>query len=196
MEPTLQLVEGALDWWINLTGNLGDEPGTHALNGSWAVGSPPLPVLEGALISDSDDVEAGETLTLHLQVWNNGTVDYSGGLSCFEDGVVALNISDASIAPGVSHNWTFERSAKPMMVECETMDARIDPGSNFPVALNIAMPSAVFESAGSTTPTLSATVAGAIRSPLIFSFLTRALDGRVRLVLSLVQRSLKAVGWN
>ena len=187
MEPTLQLVEGALDWWINLTGNLGDEPGTHALNGSWAVGSPPLPVLEGALTSDSDDVEAGETLTLHLQVWNNGTVDYSGGLSCFEDGVVALNISDASIAPGVSHNWTFERSAKPMMVECETMDARIDPGSNFPVALNIAMPSAVFESAGSTTPTLSGGPwhkGDTVAANLLLRN-TGALDGRVRLVLSL-----------
>ena len=41
----------------------------------------PLARAEGALTSDSDDVEAGETLTFHLQVWNNGTVDYTGGLS-------------------------------------------------------------------------------------------------------------------
>lgn len=187
VEPTLQLTEGVVDWWINLTGDLGEEPGTHALNGSWAVGPPPLPVLEAVLTSDSDAVEAGEILTFQLQVWNNGTVPFNGGLSCFEGGIVALNVSDASISPGTSSNWTFERSAKPMMMECETLDGRVAPESNFPVVLDISMPSAVFESAGSTTPTLSGGPwhkGDTVAANLLLRN-TGALDGRVRLVLSM-----------
>jgi hypothetical protein len=187
VEPNLQLTEGAIDWWINLTGPLGDEPGTHELNGSWAVGPPPLPVLNGALTSDSDSVQAGEILTFNLQVWNNGTVAFNGGISCLEGGTMALNVSDASISPGTSVNLTFERSAKPMMVECETVDARVAPESNFPVILNIAMPSAVFESAGSTTPTLSGGPwhkGDTVAANLLLRN-TGALDGRVRLVLSI-----------
>lgn len=187
LEPTLQLTEGVIDWWINLTGDLGLEPGTHMLNGSWAVSPPPLPVLEGVLSSDSDTVEAGELLTFHLQVWNNGTVAYNGGLSCLVDELVVLNVSDTSITPGTSFNWTFERSAKPMMVECETVDGRVAPGSNFPVVLDIAMPSAVFESAGSTTPTLSGGPwhkGDTVTANLLLRN-TGALDGRVRLVLAM-----------
>ena len=65
-----------MDWWVNLTGDLGDEPGTHALNGTWSAGPPPLPLLNGHLTSDADDVQAGEPLTFSLTVWNNGSVSF------------------------------------------------------------------------------------------------------------------------
>ena len=187
LEPTLQLTEGALSWWVNLTGDVGTEPGTHELNGTWTVGPPPLAMLEAELSSDADEVEAGETLTVHLQVWNNGTVSYAGGLSCLEDGVVVLNLSDVRIDSDTSSNWTFERSAKPMVVVCETVGARIAPSSTFPVILNIAMPSAVFESAGSSTPTLSGGPwhkGDTVAANLLLRN-TGVLDGRVRLVLAI-----------
>ena len=38
VQPSLRLSEGDLSWWVNLTGELGEETGTHALNGSWSVG--------------------------------------------------------------------------------------------------------------------------------------------------------------
>ncbi len=187
LQPTMQLTEGVLSWWVNLTGNVGTEPGTHELNGTWVVGPPPLAMLEGALSSDADEVVAGGKLNLSLRVWNNGTIPYDGGLSCLEDGIEVFNLSDVSIGAGTSVDWTYERSAKPMVVVCETVGSRIDPSSTFPVTLNVAMPSAVFESAGSSTPTLSGGPwhkGDTVAANLLLRN-TGELDGRVRLVLSM-----------
>ena len=74
--PAMMIGEGLVNWWVNLTGELGAEPGTHALNGSWTVAPPPLPLLNGEMSSDAGSVQAGEVMTISLYVWNNGSVAF------------------------------------------------------------------------------------------------------------------------
>ena len=186
VQPSLQLAEGDVSWWVNLTGDLGDEPGTHALNGTWVVGPPPLPLLNGELASNAEDVQAGQTLDVALEVWNNGTVPFSGRFVCFENGAEVLNSTVSTLPAGASTNRSFERSAKPMTLECEALGDRLDPASNFPVNLSVEMPSAVFESAGSTSPSLNGGPwhRGDTLSANMLLRNTGSLDGRIRLVLS------------
>ena len=186
VQPSLRLSEGDLLWWVNLTGELGEETGTHALNGSWSVGPPPLPLLFGQLTSNADATQAGETLEVNLEVWNNGTVPFNGRFVCFENGVEVLNSTESTLFAGGSENWSFQRSAKPMLIECDSLGNRLDPASNFPNNLTVEMPSAVFEPAGSTTPSLNGGPwhQGDTVSANMLLRNTGSLDGRIRLVLS------------
>ena len=186
IQPSLRLSEGDLSWWVNLTGDLGEETGTHALSGTWSVGPPPLPILIGQLTSNSEAVQAGQTLDVTLEVWNNGTAPFSGSFVCFEDDVEVLNTTASTLPAGTSGNWSFQRSAKPMLIECEAAGTRLDSGANFPVHLSVDMPSAVFESAGSPTPSLNGGPwhQGDTVSANMLLRNTGSLDGRIRLVLS------------
>ena len=114
----MMIGEGLVNWWVNLTGELGAEPGTHALNGSWTVAPPPLPLLNGEMSSDAGSVQAGEVMTISLYVWNNGSVAFQGGLACSNVDGELFNSSSLNLAPGASQNWSFTTSAKPMVVSC------------------------------------------------------------------------------
>ena len=184
--PSLRLVEGNLSWWLNLTGNLGEETGVHSLSGVWGVLPPPLPVLNGLILSDADERQAGENLSVEFYVWNNGTVAFQGGFVCYENGEEVLNITGVIIEPESEKNWSVSRTAKPMLVDCVANGGRIDAGSSMPVSLVIAMPSAVFESAGSTAPTLNGGPwhKGDTVDANMLLRNTGTIEGRVRLVLS------------
>ncbi len=185
-EPLVVLTEGHIDWWVNLTGDVGTEPGTHVLNGSWTVGPPPLPVLNGHLTTDADSVQAGEVLTFSLTVWNNGSVAFSGELSCSNQAASLFESGPVALASGSSTNWSFSTSAKPMTVSCTSSGGRVDITSSLPTDVNIDMPSAVFESAGSTSPSLSGGPwhKGDDVSANLLLRNTGVEEGRVRLVLS------------
>lgn len=195
-EPSLMLSEGVLDWWLNLTGDLGAEPGTHALNGSWVVGPPPLPVLNGHLTSNADQVQAGELLTFSLTVWNNGSVPFSGIITCTNDAEVLFDSGSSSFLLGQSINWSFSTSAKPMTVSCSSSGDRVDAASSLPEGTVISMPSGVFESAGSSAPALSG---GPWHKGdnVVGNLLLRNIgeeEGRVRLVLT-VGQSISRGAW-
>ena len=185
-EPSLVLSEGDLHWWVNLTGDLGAEPGTHALNGSWTVGPPPLPVLNGLLTSDAESVQAGDSLTFSLTVWNNASVAFTGGLSCMNEAETLFERGGLVLPSGSSSNWSFSTSAKPMTVSCTSTGGRIATTSSLPTGINIDMPSAVFESAGSSTPSLSGGPwhKGDEVSANLLLRNTGVEEGRVRLVLN------------
>ncbi len=185
-EPSLVLTEGDIDWWVNLTGDVGTEPGTHALNGSWTVGPPPLPVLTGLLTSDAESVQAGDSLTFSLTVWNNASVAFSGELTCMNEAETLFESGGLVLASGSSSNWSFSTSAKPMTVSCMSTGGRVATTSSLPTGINIDMPSAVFESAGSSTPSLSGGPwhKGDDVSANLLLRNTGVVEGRVRLVLN------------
>lgn len=185
-EPSLVLTEGDIHWWVNLTGEVGTESGTHALNSSWTVGPPPLPVLTGLLTSDAESVQAGDALTFTLTVWNNASVGFSGELSCMNDVETLFESDGLVLASGSSSNWSFSTSAKPMTVSCMSAGGRVATTSALPTGINIDMPSAVFESAGSSTPTLSGGPwhKGDDVSANLLLRNTGVEEGRVRLVLN------------
>ena len=87
----------------------GAEPGTHALNGSWTVGPPPLPVLTGLLTSDAESVQAGDTLTFSLTVWNNASVAFSGELSCTNEAETLFESGGLVLASGSPRTGVSQR---------------------------------------------------------------------------------------
>ena len=184
--PAMMIGEGLVNWWVNLTGELGAEPGTHALNGSWTVDPPPLPLLNGEMSSDAGSVQAGEVMTISLYVWNNGSVAFQGGLACSNVDGELFNSSSLNLAPSASQNWSFTTSAKPMVVSCAPYSGRLDTSSAMPATLSIDMPSAVFESAGSSVPSLAGGPwhKGDVVSANMLLRNTGSLDGRVRLTLT------------
>ncbi|MGB1354571.1 MAG: hypothetical protein ACPG60_02035 [Poseidonia sp.] len=183
-EPSQQLREGTLFWTLNLSGVLGDAHDGHQRNGSYPIQPPPLPVMGGEITSNADEVNAGGQLQLNYQLWNNGTVGFSGSIQCQQDGVLHVNQS-ASISAGTSQNFSFTMVAKPLLMSCDVSNSRVDASSMLPSLLSIEMPSAAFESAGSTTPSLSGGPwhkGDTVQANLLMRNMGD-LPGRVRLVL-------------
>ena len=152
--PNLTLVEGNLSWELNLSGNLSSAGGVHTLSGSFSVGPPPLPMLSIAFTSNVEDVASGDDLTVVLTVWNNGTDDFNGRIVCFDDGVQRLNES-MDVLVGENQTTNLILTAKPMLLECDADGQRVSQTSVLPSSLLIDLPSAVFEAAGSPSPSFS-----------------------------------------
>ena len=183
-EPVNQLIEGTFSWSLNLSGVLGDAREGHQRNGSYQIQPPPLPIMNGEITSNANEVNAGDQLQLNYQLWNNGTVGFSGSVQCQHDGILHVNQS-VSISAGASQNFSFTMVAKPLVMSCDVSESRVDASSILPSLLAVDMPSAAFESAGSTTPSLSGGPwhkGDSVQANLLMRN-TGDLPGRVRLVL-------------
>ena len=186
LAPAMVLAEGILNWRINLTNISTSETGTHALNGSWEVGPPPLPLLEGLIETNADEVQAGGDLTVSVSVWNNGSASFTGSILCLADNSEVFNGSSVLLQPSTNLTWTFTLSAKPMTLQCGPSGDRVSDASATPLQLIVDMPSAVFQSAGATTPSYSGGPwhkGDRVEANLLLRNIGD-LDGRVRLVLS------------
>lgn len=179
----MTLVEGELGWTIDLVENLTGALGLHHAEGMFPVGPPPLPSIEAVLSSNSAEVAAGETLTVDVVYWNNGSAPFNGRAVCNVDGMEQLN-ETLALETGSNASLTFSLVAKPMVVECTTLGQRVSLASTLPGVLVIDLPSAVFESAGSADPSFSGGPWHA--QDFIFGNMllrnTGELEGRVRLV--------------
>ena len=184
--PSFRITEGPLSWQVNLSGNLSNASGVHGLSGQFDVGPPPLPFIEMHITSNAEEVEAGGQLLVSVEMWNNGSADLSGALVCFSDEEEQYNTT-TSLAVGSSLNSSFTITAKPMEIACTIVDQRVDNASPLPSVLSIALPSAVFESAGSSTPTYSGGPwhKGDVLHANLLMRNTGDLDGRIRLVLEI-----------
>ena len=186
LAPTMTLAEGPLNWSVVLTNVSTSQTGTHVLNGSWSVGPPPLPLLEGVIDTNADEVQAGGDLTVWASVWNNGSVSFAGSISCLADGLEVFNTSSIVINSGTNSTWSFTLSAKPMILECDAGGARTSDASTTPFQSTVEMPSAVFQSAGTTTPSYNGGPwhkGDHVEANLLLRNIGD-VDGRVRLVLS------------
>ena len=185
LAPTMTLAEGLLNWSVVLTNVSTSQTGTHTLNGSWDVGPPPLPMLED-VDTNADEVQAGDDLTVWVTVWNNGTVSFTGSISCVAGGIEVFNTSSIGLNAASNASWSFTLSAKPMILECDAGGARISDASTTPFQSTVEMPSAVFQSAGTTTPTYNGGPwhkGDHVEANLLLRNIGD-VDGRVRLVLS------------
>ena len=185
VEPALRLTEGLLSWSLRLEGNLSNASGVHALNGEFSVYPPPLPLLAIQMDSNAAEVNAGDQLNVQITVWNNGSSAFAGYVACQSDGLERFNTSITLSVQG-SSNLTFSMSAKPTTVACTAGGGRLDASSSVPSLLNIQMASAVFESAGTPSPTYSGGPwhkGDTLHANMLLRN-TGDLDGRVRLVLN------------
>jgi len=186
LSPVMVVEEGALNWTVLLTNTSNSEPGVHGLNGSWIVGPPPLPLLDGFIASDAGDVQAGGVLSTTVSVWNNGSVPFTGSIVCTADGSEVFDSASVLLEPSSNATWSFSLPAKPQAILCDASGARVSDASTTPLELVVEMPSAVFQSAGATTPSFSGGPwhkGDQIQANLLLRNIGD-LDGRVRLVLS------------
>ena len=183
---SFQLVEGPLDWQLSIASNTSNAAGVHHLQGQFVVGPPPLPLVDVMLSSNVEEVVAGGDLLVNIEMWNNGSAAMSGFLVCSNDDGVQYNASTA-LAVGASGNETFTLSAKPMQISCTIDWERVDNASNLPGLLHIDLPSAVFESAGASTPTYAGGPwhKGDILHANLLMRNTGDLEGQLRLVLEM-----------
>ena len=184
--PSISLTEGNLMWWVNLSGDLGEAGGVHALSGTFLVYPPPLPMMTGVLSSNADEVSAGQQLDFNLTIWNNGTVAFVGQVICTTNGQEMLNRT-VNLVANATTTEPFSMIARPVTVSCGLTGSRVDATSTFPVSVSIEMPSAAFESAGSTAPSLNGGPwhKGDTMSANMLVRNIGELDGRARLVLNI-----------
>jgi Zn finger protein HypA/HybF involved in hydrogenase expression len=182
LRPSLQVAEGPLEWMATLSGDLGDPSGTHAVNGTLSVLAPPLPVLEALITSNADAVEAGDVLEIDVEFWNNGTAGFEGFAICVDGGQELLN-ETVSIPSGTSIETSFQLTARPLELQCGVGGARIGDASTLPQNASISMSSAVFESAGASSPDVAGGPwhKGDSVSANMLIRNTGALEGRIRL---------------
>ena len=146
---------------------------------------PPLPLLAIQLDLNAAEVNAGDQLNVQITVWNNGSSPFAGYVACQSDGLERFNTSITLSVQG-SSNLTFSMSAKPTTVACTAGGGRLDASSSVPSLLNIQMASAVFESAGTPSPTYSGGPwhkGDTLHANMLLRNIGD-LDGRVRLVLN------------
>ncbi|MAJ00799.1 MAG: hypothetical protein CMA10_00120 [Euryarchaeota archaeon] len=177
-------VEGLMNWSYELNGTLGENNGQHSRNGTLSVLAPPLPELMTSLISNSESIVAGELLVFHLNVSNNGTVEFNGTIECNTQNEVLLTTTEA-IAAGSNFTWEFSMTAKPVTVNCSLSEGRIGAQSTLPIHLTANMESASFASAGSVTPSLTGGpwhLGDSLRANMLIRNVGD-LEGRVRMVL-------------
>ncbi|MCH1541061.1 MAG: hypothetical protein L7S56_06500 [Candidatus Poseidonia sp.] len=152
-DSSLILEEGVLNWSVSLSGILNNDSFNQTRQGQESVLPPPLPVMMGILTSNAEFIRSGEILNISLMINNTGLIDFDGAFECTLDGDL-IATQEVLINASSSKTLNFSTTAKPAILICDSRNVRVDSSSNFPLQALIEMDSAMFESAGSSSPTL------------------------------------------
>ncbi|MEC7097418.1 MAG: hypothetical protein VXW70_04370, partial [Candidatus Thermoplasmatota archaeon] len=83
---TVQAYEGALSVSLELYGTLDSYSDDNYLYFSIPVSPPPLPIIAVQILYNDTSLASGDTMPIVVEVYNNGSVDFSGVLFCtFEE---------------------------------------------------------------------------------------------------------------
>ena len=148
---TIQVFEGLLSISISLNGTLDDYISDNFQNFTASVNPPPLPILETSIVYDVQNLVSGENLDITVETYNNGTVDFSGEKTCLFDQEVVYN-SAIIVQSSSNTNVDFTIILKPGELVCYLSGQRIDSSSINTSSETFTVESALFEYAGSFTP--------------------------------------------
>ena len=148
---TNQFFEGDLIVTIELDGELDSYLEDNARLFTISVQPPPLPIIQVGITFDDENLVAGDQLQLEVMIYNNGTVGFTGELECDFN---AESITDTSIIAAPQSNLSTNVSVitKPGLIICEVIGQRMDFSSNNLSTIQINVESAMFELAGSSSP--------------------------------------------
>ena len=148
---TNQFFEGDLSITIELVGEIDSYSEDNTRFFHISVQPPPLPVIQVDINLDDENLVAGDPLQFEVSVYNNGTVSFTGELICEFNGE---SVSQSSIIAEqqsyLSNNISV--MTKPGLIMCEVTGQRMDVSSNNISAIQINVESAMFELAGSSSP--------------------------------------------
>jgi len=151
---TAPVTEGNLTWALELLGDIGDDETSRVRQGTVAVQPPPLPMLSGAFSNvNVSEMVAGDSVSLMLTVWNNGTAAFNGRVVC-DDGNQTLHNQTLSLAQGQHAELNVSVLAKPMVLTCSHAGSRVVAGHAWPVLRLFDVESASFTIAGAASLSL------------------------------------------
>ena len=154
VDRTAPVTEGNLTWTLELLGDIGDDETTRVRQGTVDVQPPPLPMLNGAFADlNASTLVAGDSVSLTLTVWNNGTAAFNGRVVC-GDGNQTLHNQTLSLAPGQHAVLNVSVLAKPMSLTCSHAGSRVEAGHAWPVVRLFDVESASFTIAGTASLSL------------------------------------------
>ena len=148
---TIQVFEGTFSVSSSLDGMIDDYTIDNYQNFSAQVSPPPLPILSTSISHVDQQLISGETLEITLTNYNNGTVDFSGFQTCLFNNEVIYD-SPTNITSSDSIASDFSIIVRPGELLCYFYGQRIDDNSLNITSINFAVESALFEYAGTFTP--------------------------------------------
>ena len=149
---TFQVFEGQYNLTIMLSNNSDAYLDDNVINLQFVVGPPPLPSVELDLFLHSGQLTSGELFNFYVVVYNNGSVDYNGFLSC-KLGIEEITNVSIIVDFQTSENISMQANARPEKLSCTLTGPRVSEFSMTSGELNLQLESAMFESAGANAPT-------------------------------------------
>lgn len=179
------MVEGGLNWTVELVGDIGADESQRSRNGTVAVLPPPLPMLNGFFAPfDESTAVAGQAVNLSYTVFNNGTAAFNGHLRC-NDGTEDVHSTNVSLGSGENISIQFEVNARPVTIVCTEEGQRTAASSSWPASVRLNVSSASFVIAGAPSPSLEGGPwhQGDVITANLLIRNTGSLEGRLRLEL-------------
>ncbi|DAC57041.1 MAG TPA: hypothetical protein HA354_06085 [Candidatus Poseidoniaceae archaeon] len=148
---TIQALEGSFSASVSLDGAVDSLEIDNYRNITVFVGPPPLPVLNVMISYDNQSLESGTSLIISLTSFNNGSVGFSGSVSCAFNNEELFNstIELASLSSSVNQ---FTITVRPGYLVCSIEGQRFDSSSTYTASAEFSVESALFEYAGGSTP--------------------------------------------
>ena len=149
---TFQVFEGQYNLNIVLSNNSDAYLDDNEIDLQFVVGPPPLPSMELGLFLQSEQLTSGELFNFYVVVYNNGSVDYNGFLSC-NLGIEEISNVSIIVNSQTDENISMQTNARPEKLSCSLTGPRVSESSITLGELNLDLESAMFESAGANAPT-------------------------------------------
>ena len=148
---TIQALEGSFNASISLYGAVDTLEIDNYRNLTVFVGPPPLPILNIMISYDNQSLESGSSVIISLTTYNNGSVIFTGSVSCAFNGDEVFNstIELGSLTSSVNQ---FTITVRPGYLVCFIEGQRFDSSSTYTVSEVFSLESALFEYAGGSSP--------------------------------------------
>lgn len=149
---TFQVFEGQYNLTIGLSNNSDAYTDDNQINLQFVVGPPPLPSMELDILLQSGQLISGESFTYYVMVYNNGSVNYDGLVTC-KLGAEEISNVTLIVNSQTEENLSMQANARPEDLSCTLSGPRVSEFSRITTHLNLEFESAMFESAGANAPT-------------------------------------------
>ncbi len=148
---TIQVYEGTLSVSVELNETLDSYIEDNSLYFSISINPPPLPLIDTQILYNDTSLSSGDDMPIIVEVYNNGSVAFSGILSClFEENEIFNSSIQINALTSITENTAI--ILRPGELTCSVTGQRMDSSSTDSVLVSFSLESALFEYAGASSP--------------------------------------------
>ncbi len=148
---TIQVYEGTLSVSVELNETLDSYIEDNSLYFSISINPPPLPLIDTQILYNDTSLSSGDDMPIIVEVYNNGSVAFSGILSClFEENEIYNSSIQINALTSITENTAI--TLRPGELTCSVTGQRMDSSSTDSVLVSFSLESALFEYAGASSP--------------------------------------------